>query len=122
MLIRACAPAMVGPDARVDCEPGQVRKEAAISMFSPVPSVARPWAGRRISGRVTKASRNLETYATAFSRSHVPIFILIFVQVEATSGKGTAIAPRGSALLYQARDVEPKGSRILGLFSISIPS
>ena len=44
--LRACAPAMVGPDARVDCEPGQVRKEAAISMFSPVPSVARPWAGR----------------------------------------------------------------------------
>ncbi len=37
---------MVGPDARVDCEPGQVRKEAAISMFSPVPSVARPWARR----------------------------------------------------------------------------
>ena len=44
--LHACAPAMVGPDARVDCEPGQVRKEAAISMFSPVPSVARPWAGR----------------------------------------------------------------------------
>ena len=37
---------MVGPDARVDCEPGQVRKEAAISMPGPVPSVARPWLKR----------------------------------------------------------------------------
>gem|GEM_PF-5812462 len=50
-LARVCAPAMVGPDARVGCEPGQVRKEAAISMFSPVPSVARPWAGRRSTTR-----------------------------------------------------------------------
>jgi len=44
--VSARAPAMVGPDARVGCEPGQVRKEAAISMSGPVPSVARPWSGR----------------------------------------------------------------------------
>ena len=40
------APTMVGPDARVGREPGQVRKEAAISALGPVPSVARPWSGR----------------------------------------------------------------------------
>ena len=38
--------ATVGPDARVNCETGQVRKEAAISMLGPVPSVARPWPER----------------------------------------------------------------------------
>src|SRR5438477_9372936 len=38
---------MGGPGARVDREPGQVRKEAAISVFRPVPPVARPWSGRR---------------------------------------------------------------------------
>ena len=37
---------MGGPGARVDREPGQVRKEAAISVFCPVPPVARPCTGR----------------------------------------------------------------------------
>ncbi len=46
LYLSSVASAMVGPDARVDCEPGQVRKEAAISMPGPVPSVARPWLKR----------------------------------------------------------------------------